>query len=116
MLDRLAAVECPAFRHRRRHRPGGEEAADPIVLARGEGSYVWDVDGRRYLDLAAGWEEYGFPLETALARVGAARCLVKLGRHREALDRLALARPTLVALGAMPYLDELEAVERQAST
>ena len=26
----------------------------PIVLARGEGSYVWDADGRRYLDLIAG--------------------------------------------------------------
>lgn len=25
-----------------------------LVLERGEGSYVWDVDGRRYLDLAAG--------------------------------------------------------------
>ena len=26
----------------------------PIVLARGEGSYLWDTDGRRYLDLIAG--------------------------------------------------------------
>jgi acetylornithine/N-succinyldiaminopimelate aminotransferase len=25
-----------------------------LVLERGEGSYVWDIDGRRYLDLAAG--------------------------------------------------------------
>src|SRR2546425_8926763 len=25
-----------------------------LALERGEGSYVWDVDGRRYLDLAAG--------------------------------------------------------------
>jgi acetylornithine/N-succinyldiaminopimelate aminotransferase len=25
-----------------------------LVLDRGEGSYVWDIDGRRYLDLAAG--------------------------------------------------------------
>src|SRR5881394_1103540 len=25
-----------------------------LVLERGKGSYVWDVDGRRYLDLAAG--------------------------------------------------------------
>jgi predicted acetylornithine/succinylornithine family transaminase len=27
----------------------------PIVLARGEGSYVWDAAGRRYLDLFPGW-------------------------------------------------------------
>ncbi|WP_279340763.1 acetylornithine transaminase [Sphaerisporangium perillae] len=26
----------------------------PVVLVRGEGSYVWDADGRRYLDLIAG--------------------------------------------------------------
>ncbi len=26
-----------------------------IVLARGEGSYVWDADGRRYLDFFPGW-------------------------------------------------------------
>jgi predicted acetylornithine/succinylornithine family transaminase len=27
----------------------------PVVLARGEGSYVWDVEGDRYLDLFCGW-------------------------------------------------------------
>ena len=27
----------------------------PIVLTRGEGSYVWDAEGRKYLDLFAGW-------------------------------------------------------------
>lgn len=27
----------------------------PICLARGEGSYVWDTEGRRYLDLFPGW-------------------------------------------------------------
>ncbi|HZZ73074.1 MAG TPA: aspartate aminotransferase family protein [Pirellulales bacterium] len=27
----------------------------PVVLARGEGSHVWDVEGNRYLDLFNGW-------------------------------------------------------------
>lgn len=27
----------------------------PIALVHGEGSYVWDADGRRYLDLFPGW-------------------------------------------------------------
>lgn len=27
----------------------------PIVLTRGEGSYVWDAEGRKYLDLFSGW-------------------------------------------------------------
>jgi acetylornithine/N-succinyldiaminopimelate aminotransferase len=27
----------------------------PIVITRGEGTYVWDADGKRYLDLFSGW-------------------------------------------------------------
>jgi predicted acetylornithine/succinylornithine family transaminase len=27
----------------------------PVCLERGEGSYVWDIDGRRYLDFFPGW-------------------------------------------------------------
>src|SRR5208337_2304904 len=27
----------------------------PIVFVRGEGSYLWDADGRRYIDLFPGW-------------------------------------------------------------
>jgi glutamate-1-semialdehyde 2,1-aminomutase len=27
----------------------------PLVLERGDGAYVWDVDGRRYLDLIGAW-------------------------------------------------------------
>ena len=27
----------------------------PVVLVRGEGTYVWDADGKRYLDLFSGW-------------------------------------------------------------
>ena len=26
----------------------------PMVLVRGEGSFVWDADGKRYLDFCAG--------------------------------------------------------------
>ena len=32
----------------------GNYGVPPIALARGEGSWVWDVDGARYLDLLAG--------------------------------------------------------------
>ncbi|WP_153502924.1 ornithine--oxo-acid transaminase [Cumulibacter manganitolerans] len=32
----------------------------PVTLARGEGSWVWDVDGRRYLDLLAGYSALNF--------------------------------------------------------
>lgn len=33
----------------------GNYARLPIVMARGEGSHLWDADGRRYLDLFAGF-------------------------------------------------------------
>jgi len=64
--------------------------------------------------VAKGWEAYGFPLETALCRVGAARCLVRLGRSEEATAPLSQARASFEALGARPFLDDLEAVARDA--
>ena len=27
----------------------------PVVLSRGEGPYVWDVEGKRYLDFLSGY-------------------------------------------------------------
>src|SRR5207249_2306750 len=33
----------------------GNYARQPVVMVRGEGSYVWDSDGKRYLDLFAGF-------------------------------------------------------------
>jgi ornithine--oxo-acid transaminase len=27
----------------------------PVVLTRGEGSYLWDVDGRRYVDMMSAY-------------------------------------------------------------
>ncbi|MEQ9322148.1 MAG: aspartate aminotransferase family protein [Polyangiaceae bacterium] len=54
-LARLAAVDCPAFGHRRHTREGAADGATPLVLARGEGDVLVDVDGRRFVDLAAGF-------------------------------------------------------------
>ena len=48
------------------HHPWSElQAADGVVVARGEGVYVFDVDGRRYLDaIAGGWNvALGFSAE-----------------------------------------------------
>jgi 4-aminobutyrate aminotransferase-like enzyme len=53
---KLAAVECPAFDARRGSRAdvsGADHA--PITYASGRGSNVIDVDGNRYVDLAAGF-------------------------------------------------------------
>lgn len=53
---RLERVECPAFGHRRDARAEASGVAmGPIVLASGRGSNLFDVDGNRYVDLAAGF-------------------------------------------------------------
>ena len=31
----------------------------PVVLVRGQGSYVWDAEGKRYLDMFPGWAVSG---------------------------------------------------------
>jgi 4-aminobutyrate aminotransferase-like enzyme len=56
LASRLAAVESPAVDARRedREKTSGEEQS-PIVYERGEGPNVVDVDGNRYVDLAAGF-------------------------------------------------------------
>jgi len=33
----------------------GNYTRSPVVLVQGEGSYVWDADGKKYLDLFPGW-------------------------------------------------------------
>jgi len=55
-LARLEKVECPAFGHRRHARAeaAGADMA-PIVLTSGRGSNLYDADGNRYVDLAAGF-------------------------------------------------------------
>lgn len=50
---RSAAILEQAYRSGASCRPDLEGCL-PIVLARGDGAYVWDIDGNRYLDLIAG--------------------------------------------------------------
>jgi len=53
---RLVATECPAFAERRQQRAlATEDASLPIALARGHLSNIFDADGNRYVDLAAGF-------------------------------------------------------------
>jgi tetratricopeptide (TPR) repeat protein len=62
-----------------------------------------------YREAAVRWGEYRFNLECALVSLGAARCLIGLGRELEEAERLLEeARRTLSRLGARPLLDEIE--------
>jgi len=56
LAERLAELECPAVAHRRLARAGANRLdTAPIVLASGRGAELTDVDGNRYVDLAAGF-------------------------------------------------------------
>jgi 4-aminobutyrate aminotransferase/(S)-3-amino-2-methylpropionate transaminase len=56
LASRLAALESPSVNARReaREQISGEDSG-PIVYAEGEGVNVFDVDGNRYVDMAAGF-------------------------------------------------------------
>ena len=53
MLDTLDNTNA-LLASRERHVPRGVLTAHPLVLERGQGAEVWDVDGRRYLDFVGG--------------------------------------------------------------
>jgi len=104
-IGRLERVECPAFGLRRGAR-GAQSGADmtPIVLASGKGSNLFDVDGNRYVDLAAGFGAlllgHNAPSVTRAIEAQSDRMLQALGDVYSAdikvalLERLASLHPT----------------------
>jgi 4-aminobutyrate aminotransferase len=72
-----------------------------VVAERGEGSWVWDVDGRRYLDLGSG---------IAVTNTGHGHPHVIDAIHRQA-ERLL---HTSVVLKHQPYIQAAEAIARLA--
>jgi glutamate-1-semialdehyde 2,1-aminomutase len=77
----------------------------PLVLERGEGPFVWDADGRRYLDFIGAWGP---------AILGHAHPAVTASVREAALDGLALGatHPLEVVLGeaivaSMPSIERL---------
>jgi glutamate-1-semialdehyde 2,1-aminomutase len=77
----------------------------PLVLARGEGPYVWDADGRRYIDYVGGWGP---------AILGHAHPAILAAIRRATEDGLAFGatHPSEIVLGeaireAMPSIEGL---------
>ncbi|HEY5629645.1 MAG TPA: ornithine--oxo-acid transaminase [Candidatus Limnocylindrales bacterium] len=58
-LDETAGASATAIEQAEAHAAHNYHPL-PVVLARGEGAWVWDVDGRRYLDLLAGYSALNF--------------------------------------------------------
>jgi ornithine--oxo-acid transaminase len=89
----------------------------PLVLARGEGCHLWDVGGRRYLDMMGAYSAASFGhchprLVEAMARQARRLAVTSRAFHN---DRLPLLLARLTALfgydRALPVNTGLEAVE-----
>ncbi len=89
----------------------------PVVLARGEGAWVWDADGRRYLDLLAGYSALNFghrhPRLVAAAEAQLGRLtLTSRAFHNDLLGTFARELTALCGMEAMlPMNTGAEAVE-----
>jgi tetratricopeptide (TPR) repeat protein len=62
------------------------------------------------------WDPYGFPVETARCSFGAGRSAQALGRLDEATRWFADARSTFEALGAQPWLEEVDRAIRSVTS
>lgn len=53
-MSRAAGTNAELLAMRERNVPRGVVTAHPVFAARAEGAYLWDVEGRRYLDFVGG--------------------------------------------------------------
>jgi len=53
-MSRTLGTNAELLARRERNVPRGVVTAHPVVAARAEGAYLWDVEGRRYLDFVGG--------------------------------------------------------------
>ncbi len=89
----------------------------PVVLARGEGAWVWDADGRKYLDMLAGYSALNFghrhPRLVAAAEAQLGRLtLTSRAFHNDLLGVFATELAALCGMDAiLPMNTGAEAVE-----
>jgi DNA-binding SARP family transcriptional activator/tetratricopeptide (TPR) repeat protein len=84
-------------------------AISRALLAESDGAF--DEAAWLHAEAARGLAEYGWPFEEAHARVGAARCLLALGRRADARPDLDRARELATALRARPMLEAIDRLE-----
>ena len=89
----------------------------PVVLARGEGSYLWDVDGRRYVDMMSAYSAashgHGHPRILAALNAQAKRlAMPSRAYHNDRMGPFLKALCDLTGLdAALPMNTGAEAVE-----
>jgi glutamate-1-semialdehyde 2,1-aminomutase len=95
--DRLHSV-IPGGAHTYSRGDDQFPAIAPSILTRGEGAYVWDADGRRYLD-------YGMALRAVT--VGYANARINAAAIRQIENGVNLTRPSIVELEAAETMIDL---------
>jgi glutamate-1-semialdehyde 2,1-aminomutase len=89
-------------------RASGAVGGEPIVVARGEGAYLWDVDGNRYIDYVGSWGPlilgHAFPAVVEAVQQ-AARRGTSFGAPTEAENELAE-----LIIQAVPSIDKVRLV------
>ena len=109
LAESLLRMEAhPAARHRHAVLTGR------AVLAEAQGRP--EEASALYEEAAERWVDYGFALEHGRAALGAGRCLVAVGRHREAVRRLVEARKAFAALQTGPVLAEVDSILTRATS
>ncbi|HEY5169077.1 MAG TPA: AAA family ATPase [Thermoleophilia bacterium] len=81
-------------------------AAGRALLAENVGELDGGVD--KFVAAGRGWRDFGVPYEEAQALLGQGRCLLALGRTREASAPLHAAREIFARLGARPARAETD--------
>jgi glutamate-1-semialdehyde 2,1-aminomutase len=103
----MASASSKHFQDARRHIAGGVNSAvrafkqvggDPVFFERGQGAYLWDVDGKRYIDYVASWGP---------AIVGHAHPAVLKAVNEAAAKALSFGAPTLIETQMADLLCEL---------
>jgi class 3 adenylate cyclase/tetratricopeptide (TPR) repeat protein len=87
-----------------------EVEAAKAIIAEAEGRTEDAL--RMYLDAAARWSRFPFPLEEGYALAGAGRCESELGREEGARGHFERARSIFGSLGALTLIAELDARSR----
>src|SRR5688500_16630479 len=86
----------------------GGVGGEPIVVERGQGAYLWDVDGNRYIDYVGSWGPLilGHAYPTVVAAVEAA------ARRGTSFGAPTLAENELAELivGAVPSIEKVRLV------
>jgi len=88
-------------------------AAVNAILAEAHDDLPAAAEG--YAGAADRWHAFGVVPEQAFALLGQGRCLVALGRHREAIQPLRAAREIFGRLEAAPALVETDALLQEAT-